>query len=115
MKNTLRDLVAAGKTAQALESLRGLKLADQDLTNEIVQLSARYAALTQGERLGTLHRADAQVERNQITAALLALIGQLPESTDNQPGSTGNPVGDTTHQQANNLYNIGHINNANFS
>ncbi|MDX2286864.1 MAG: hypothetical protein NW241_22050 [Bacteroidia bacterium] len=114
MKKQLQDLIAAGRTAQALEFLRSLNPADPDLANEILQLSARHATLTQEERLGTIDRADAQVERNQITAALLALIGQLPEPAENQTASSGNPAGGTI-QQAGKIYNIGHIDNANFS
>lgn len=115
MKHTLQNLLAAGKTDEVLDQLRQLAVADEALAQSVVHTAARFAQLKRQSLEGAISFADANVERNQINKALLHLIAQLP---DTQPPATDAPAAQpekTVIQNADKIYNIGHIDHANFS
>lgn len=112
-KQTLTNLLAEGKTAQVLDALRSLSLADKVLVNTILQTAARFSEHEREQHAGLLTHEQAGLERNRITAAVLHIIEQLPE--EDLQGSQNEQGGKTVIQHADKIYNIGHIDNANFS
>jgi Effector-associated domain 11 len=117
MKNTLRHLLADGKTKQAIEQALQLATGDKDWHNRILLISARFKAYEK-QKLGGLEDASLLgIELNKINEALLAAMEELPEDATIAAGtsnvSTG--TGPTIIQNAEKIYNIDHIDNANFS
>jgi Effector-associated domain 11 len=78
MKQTLRQLIAEGKTKQALDNLRQLNLADADLNAEVVQLSARFSQYERQQRMGVEDPSVLGIELRKINSALLSVIDGLP-------------------------------------
>jgi hypothetical protein len=79
MKQTLRNLIADGKTKQAIDQLRQLHLADTDLAAEVVQLAARFST-HEKQRLGNLEAPSVLgIELNKINNALLSVIDRLDD------------------------------------
>ncbi len=116
MKQTLQTLLAEGKTAQVLAELRKLSLSDSELTNAILQTSARFAEMERQQHAGTLAQTELGIERNKINAALLAMIDRLDDGvgvTSSQTAATTAPQ--TIVQNAEKIYNINHIDKADFS
>ena len=77
MKQTLQNLLAEGKTKQAIAELMQLSTHDTDLKAEVVQLSARYAEYERQKRMGLEDPSVLGIELNKINNALLSIIGQL--------------------------------------
>ncbi len=77
MKQTLRNLMADGKTARALDKLRQLNLNDDDLNTQITLLSARFKKNESQKNNGVIDERDFNLELNRINIALLAVIDQL--------------------------------------
>ncbi len=74
----LRALIASGRTSEAIPQLLDhAEVHAAHLLDDASQLSARWEILQRKERNGILSNAEANVERNQVSAALLELIGQL--------------------------------------
>ncbi len=74
----LRDLVASGRTGDAIAQLRThTEQNDTHLRDEVSQLSARWENLKRRERIGVINYSEATLERNQLNNALLELIGGL--------------------------------------
>ncbi len=73
----VRDLISRARLGDALKLLREA-MPDN---SEVLTLQARLSELERGERLGILDRRDANVTRNQITAAALELTRDLPGQT----------------------------------
>jgi hypothetical protein len=88
MKERLRQLIAEGKTNQALDELRLATANDADLTNEVTLLSSRFENIQRQRRLGLSDRSDIQMELNKINDALLAIIGKLGKT----PPSVSTPL-----------------------
>jgi Effector-associated domain 11 len=81
MKQTLRDLIAAGKTKQAITELLARTTHDTDWHHRVIQLSARYATYEQ-QYLGKLEDSTVLgVELADINHALLHLIDQMNGTT----------------------------------
>jgi hypothetical protein len=77
MKQTLRNLIAEGKTKQAIAQLRQLTKNDADLNAEVVQLSARFSAYEHQKRMATEDPSVLSIELNKINNALLSVIERL--------------------------------------
>lgn len=65
--NKIQQLIAQGKTKEALEALPS--------NNEVIQLQGRLSALLRQEMLGTIDSSNARLERNNINQAVLSLAG----------------------------------------
>lgn len=136
---TIRDLIVAGRLAEALEQLRTL-LENSPQKNEALHLSSRFAQLERENRMGILDTREAMITRNQITAGLLDLLSSiesrqdLPEvkadieraiiiiNSKNVVVNSNINAGGNVHigdknvtQNADKIYNIDKIDNANFS
>jgi hypothetical protein len=77
MKQTLRNLIAEGKTKQAIDQLRQLNLADTDLNAEVVQLSARFSHYERQQRMAVEDPSVLGIELRKINSALLSVIDRL--------------------------------------
>ena len=80
MQQTLRKLIADGKTKQAIAELRKLSFADNEVNNQIIQLAASFSTyekqlLANEEDPSVLRR-----ELQRINKALLVLIDGLEEN-----------------------------------
>lgn len=74
MKQALRDLLAAGKTAKVIDQLRKLVANDTDLSNEVTMLSARFKNNEREKHLNTGDPDLLGIEHNRINSALLDVI-----------------------------------------
>jgi len=132
----IRDLIAKDKLSAALQQTQIL-LANSPLLDEAIQQSARFQNIRRQIRLGTVSHENATLTRNQIRTGLLDLLREIDVQskqpairheieksiTNNKNVVTGNiqaggdvRIGDkTTTQNADKIYNIDHIDNANFS
>lgn len=84
MKKELQELIAQGKTDQALDQL--ISLSEQpgyeDLREEVLLQSARYREYAKGKRQGTSNSEEQQTSISKINEALLYLISHLPDDLD---------------------------------
>ncbi len=140
----IRVLIINNELDEALKTLRAFLNGSPKL-NEAIQQSARYQRVKEQIRLGTIRHEDANVDINQITASILGLLTDLDEAIsantdlqeETQQATTkivnsknvvsnstitagGNVhIGDkavkNSTQNAEKIYNIDHIDNANFS
>lgn len=135
----IKNLIGRDELPAALQQLRDM-LANSSRLDEVLQLSGRFESLRRQVRLGTLGHAEANITQNQIRAALLELVdGIEPRDTASEAaakdqsaisvenakntviGSTITAGGDVhigdkiIIQQADKIYNIDKIDNANFS
>lgn len=74
MEQTIRDLIAKGKTAKAIAKLRHHTTSDDDLKNEMDILSARFSRYQTQLHLGLEAPSVLNIELNQIHQALLAVV-----------------------------------------
>ncbi|MEM6963319.1 MAG: hypothetical protein AAF573_01050 [Bacteroidota bacterium] len=81
LKEKLKDQIVQGKLDQAIQTLLENSKNDSDFHNQVVHLSSRYASLKQEKLQGILSSANSNLQQNQITNALLALINQLPDES----------------------------------
>lgn len=115
---TVRDAVRRDKIDVALQLLQEL-VSDADELTEIIAQSARYAAIKREIRLGTVNWETASQEKNSIRWAILDFLTELEiGAMDNTrveaiiQEKSNSPI---FHQQAEKIYNISHIDKANFS
>ncbi len=80
MKQTLRNLIADGKTAKAIAELRRLTTSDPDLNTEINLIANRFATFERQLRLGLEDPSVLNIESNKINTALLDIIDRLSAS-----------------------------------
>ena len=111
----IRELVSKGKLSQALALFHEAVKdgSDDDLLDQSVQLSARDAANEQGSNMNLVSRGEYLQERARITNALLSVVKEIettPSSGSGQP-----TVGQTIIQNAEKIYNIQQIDQADFS
>ena len=82
MQQTLRHLIADGKTKQAIAELRKLSFADNEVNNQIIQLAASFSTyekqLLANEETPSVLRPELQ----RINKALLVLIDSLEDNTN---------------------------------
>ena len=75
----IRDLIAKGEIDAVIAAFRQLPLSSGQ-TLELNQISSRYQNLRSQIRQGIISKADENLERNQISHALLDLLNQLDPS-----------------------------------
>lgn len=113
----IRDLLGRDEIGQALEHLRGL-LDGSPILHEVLQHSGRFAALSRQIRLGTVNHSEATLTQNQLRQGLLELLQEIEGQTvQGEPRAELERYDHTTYitQQADKIYNIEKIDNANFS
>ncbi len=83
MKEYLRQLIAGGKTEEALQQLLKVskQLKDQALYNEVIQQSSKYEQYARAKRQGTSSMEDQKISLARINQALLEIIPQLPHQS----------------------------------
>lgn len=75
-KAALNKLITGGRTEEAFKKLKEYALqCTMDFQEEMLQLTDRWNTFSRKSRMGTLTNDNAIVERNQIMAALIRLIG----------------------------------------
>ena len=84
MKQALKDLIANGRTQQAIKQLLaiGEQTEDSEWEKEVLQQSARYNEYAKGQRLGTTSFEQKDISLAQINQALLELIDQLSDDEE---------------------------------
>ncbi len=70
----VKDLVSAGKIGLALERLQDAAKSDADKSNQVILLQSRWNGLRRNESMGVISAADASMQRNRITHAVLSLV-----------------------------------------
>ncbi len=113
----IQQLIAQGHLDKALAQLQTL-LEHSPLLNEVIQQAGRFADIHRQIRLGTVSHADATLTKNQIQAGLLDLLQEIETQQGLQPAiqaEVARAAGKTIIQHADKIYNIDHIDNANFS
>lgn len=114
----IRDLIAKDDVTTAVQQLSAL-LKDSPHLNEAVQQSARYNNVMRQIRLGLVDFEAANIAQNQIRYAVLELLSEIEAQEQTQPNIKAEVEkfanGKTIIQNADKIYNINHIDNANFS
>ena len=73
--NDIRQLIARGRLQEALEAL--VNAAPTHLQNDVTHLQSRYYTLARKEQLDLITNADAGLERNKITNAILQFADEI--------------------------------------
>ncbi len=105
----IQQLIAEARLEEALTALKDSVPAH--LKNEVLQLQSRLNELQRKIRLNIISEDEANLEHNKITAAALDLCNQIDSSIP----TADTPTGKTIIQNAEKIYNIDRIDNANFS
>ena len=110
----IRKLIAKDDLKQALLQLKTFFEHSSKL-DEIILQSARFEAIRKHIRQGTVNMEDSTVELAKIRAGILDLLRNVEEEAE-QPdwAEEVNKTAKTVIQQAPKIYNIDHIDNANF-
>lgn len=110
----IRKLIAKDDLKQALLQLKTFFEHSSKL-DEVILQSARFEAIRKHIRLGMVNMKDSNVELNQITAGILDLLRSVEEEAEQPDWSEEvKKTAKTVIQQAPKIYNIDHIDNANF-
>ncbi len=107
--NQIQQLIAQARLPEALAALK--EYLPTHLQNEVLQLQSRLQELQRKERLGIIDNANANLERNKITAAALDLYSNPDRAAAPEEHTTGK----TIIQNAEKIYNIDKIDKADFS
>ena len=91
MKQTLQNLLAEGKTKQAIAQLRQITTYDTDLQAEVVQLSARFTEYERQKRMDIEDPSVLRIELAKINNALLSVIDRLDKSVERSGNLQGFP------------------------
>ena len=110
----IRSLIAAGKLDQALKLLQSY-LANSPQLDEILHQSGRFAMVRKQIRQGHISDEDATVTTNQIQYGILELITEMEKESERPELQEELQQAVTIIQKAEKIYNIGHIDQANFS
>lgn len=114
----IRDLIANDDFKTAIQQLSAL-LKNSPRLDEAVQQSARYNNVMRQIRLGLVDFEAANIAQNQIRQGLIDLLREIEEQGLNVPPINKEVAkfanGKTIIQNADKIYNINHIDNANFS
>ncbi len=114
----IRNLIANDEVKTAIQELSAL-LKDSPQLDEAVQQSARYSHVMQQIRLGLVDFQAANIAQNQIRHGILELLREMEEqgvaSAAIRSEVEQYEKGMTIIQNAEKIYNINHIDNANFS
>ncbi len=79
-KNEIRNLIGEGRLSEAIKGLPGVLPSYQH--NDIILLQSRLNGLERQERLGTIDNGSAGVERSRILSAVLSLLGNDHDSSE---------------------------------
>jgi hypothetical protein len=109
----VKTQIEQGQLAKALAMLQQLEL-DTAAQQVVSQLLARYAKVKKELHAGTLAYEDGTRTLNQITLALLDFVASLAAGEPINPATT-NATHSGVQQQAKKIYNIQHIDKADFS
>ena len=110
----IRKLIAKDDLKQALSQLKSFFEHSSKL-DEVILQSARFEAIRKHVRLGTVNIEDKNVELAQIRAGILDLLRSVEEEAEKSDwGDEVKKTAKTVIQQAPKIYNIDHIDNANF-
>jgi hypothetical protein len=114
----IRDLIAKDDLKTAIQQLSAL-LKDSPHLDEAVQQSARYNKVMQQIRLGLVDFQSANIAQNQIRYGVLELLREVEEQELDSSAIRAEikqyEKSRTIVQNAEKIYNIKHIDNANFS
>lgn len=93
MKDHLRELIARGKTKQAIRELQTLSqtFKDEDLRHEVILQANRFEAYERDKRMGTASFEESNLTIARINSALLSIIGRLPAVKEEPSASISNP------------------------
>lgn len=100
LKDKFDQLVGRDDLKGALEVLNQ---AAPDRSNEVILTQARLSGLEQNVRLGIISNSDAQINRNQIAAAIMSIAGDVFRgivSTGNGGQNTGTDATGLSNQQS---------------
>lgn len=81
--NHISKLVNQGNLKEALEEMG--KYPSQFPSNQVIQTQARLSGLNQNIRLGIVSHSDAQINRNQITSAIVSFLESAGVSVEEEP------------------------------
>jgi hypothetical protein len=114
----IQHRIAADEISEAIQLLQDL-LKDSPKLNEVLLQSGRLSAISQQVRLGMVDNKQADLTKNQIRAGILELLDEI-EAQGKQSPALQEAVeqfaaGITINQNAEKIYNIDKIDNANFS
>ena len=110
----IRDLIAKNRLDEALQSLHTL-LDNSPLLDEAILHSARWRDIREQIRKGAVGHEIADVAKNQIRDGLLGLLREI-EEREQQPAIREEIAKtDARYQIAEKIYNIQHIDKADFS
>ncbi|MFZ2898651.1 MAG: hypothetical protein WA004_08520 [Saprospiraceae bacterium] len=112
--SAIRDLIDRNQIDAALQSLRTL-LDNSPLLYEAIHQSARWKDIQGQIRKGTVCHEDATVTKNQIRDGLLGLLQEIEKQEQLPAIREEIAKTDARYQIAEKIYNIDHIDNANFS
>jgi Effector-associated domain 11 len=114
----IRELIAKDDFKTAIQQLSVL-LKESPRLDEAVQQSARYTKVMHQIRLGHVDFESATMAQNQIRYGVLELLREIEEAEAEKPEVKSELEkywqNKTIIQNAEKIYNIGHIDNANFS
>jgi len=111
---TIKKLIAKDDLKQALSQLKVFFEHSAKL-DEVILQSARFEAIRKQIRLGTINTEDKTVELTQLRIGILDLLRTVEEEAEQPTWSEEvNKTAKTVIQQAPKIYNIDHIDNANF-
>lgn len=113
----IRNLIAEDKLQDALQQIRKL-LDNSSLLDEAILQSARWHDIRRHIRVGTIKPLEAALTQNQIRAGLLDLLREIEKQEENpaiREEIEKHAAGMNIIQNADKIYNIDQIDNANFS
>ena len=91
----VRNLIASGRLDQALTLL-----SKEYNSTEVIQLQERLSTLSRDNRMGILSNAEANLERNKITASTLALLAELNKPSITNEVKKEKPIIEKTEEEA---------------
>jgi len=109
----IRAKISQNKVAQALQEMKQL-LENSPNLDEVIQQSGRFNDIQQQIRQGVVSHENAALTKNQIRIGLLALLREM-ETGESAPAIQKAANEPQVIQNAEKLYNIKHIDQANFS
>lgn len=109
----VRAKIGQGKLEQALRDMKQL-LENSPKLDEVIHQSGRFKAIQKQIHLGTVSYENADLTTNQISSGLLALLREM-ETGESEPTIQEAANEPQVLQQAEKIYNIQHIDQANFN
>lgn len=109
----IRELIASGHLSKALQQLQPF-LQDSPKLNEAILQSSRFIEIQKQIRIGVVSDETADLKKNQIRASVLDLLDEL-EGKGTDPLIKEAASQPQIIQNAEKIYNIDHIDKADFS